>query len=186
MEETMERAKRHWKGRVVQAAAAGALLGIAWALAAVAAEPAPWTTPLERVDGALARKQYSAAVRAWQEAHAAALAAPGWEGLVAAGQAYRRIGEATGFRKSADAKARDLYMTALTRARREPSVPGVLRVAEAFHSLGDRDVALQCARIAERLALRDPEAQADVRAAIARLSESPLLAGEGEPGLVSR
>jgi hypothetical protein len=182
----MERARGHWKNRLVQAVASGALLGVAWALVAVAAEPAPWTNPIERVDGALARKQYSVAVRAWQEAHSAAVAAPGWEGLLAAGQAYRRIGEATGFRKSADAKARELYMTALTRARRESSVAGVLRVAEAFHGLGDRDVALQCARIAERLALRDPEAQADVRAAIVRLSEVPIVAGESEPGPVSR
>jgi hypothetical protein len=129
------------------------------------------------VDTALARRQYSAALRTWQDAYAFAMADPGWDGLVAAADAYRRIGEATGFRKSADGKARELYLSALTRARRQGSVTGVLRVGEAFIALGDAGMASQCARFAQLVA-RDPESQADVRAFVTRTAEAAAAATE--------
>ena len=49
---------------------------------------------------------------------------------------------------------------------------GVLRVAEGFLTLGDVAAATQCVRVADRLAVRDPEARADVRAFAARLADA--------------
>jgi hypothetical protein len=129
------------------------------------------------VDAALARRHYSAALKTWQDAYAFAMADPGWDGLVAAADAYRRIGEATGFRKSADGKARELYLNALGRARRQSSVTGVLRVGEAFIALGDPAMATQCARFAQLVA-RDPEAQADVRAFVTRTEAAVATTGD--------
>ena len=48
--------------------------------------------------------------------------------------------------------ARDAYMTALIRARRDRSLDGVLRSAEAFRELDDRTVVEQCLHIAAQLA----------------------------------
>lgn len=134
----------------------------------------PWVSPIQKVDTALSRKEFSAALRASQEAYAAAVASRRWEGLIAAGDAYRRVGEATELHKSFDAKAREAYRSALFRARQQGSVEGALRAAEAFLTLGDSEVVAQCVRIAERLAGTDPEARADVRAFAARLGDPSL------------
>jgi hypothetical protein len=53
-------------------------------------------------------------------------------------------------------RARDLYLSALFRARDAGSLDGVLRLAAAFDSLGDREVALQALRMARRLAGSHP------------------------------
>jgi hypothetical protein len=153
----------------------GTLLGVAAPLARADDAAVRWQGPIRAVDAALARRQYSAALKTWQDAYAFAMADPGWDGLVAAADAYRRIGEATGFRKSADGKARELYLNALGRARRQGSVTGVLRVGEAFVALGDPAMATQCARFAQLVA-RDPEAQADVRAFVSRTAEAAAVA----------
>ena len=103
---------------------------------------------------------------AWREAHAAALKSRHWEGMVAVGDAFRQVGDAGGFRQTARAKARQSYLTALFRARGEGSVDGVLRVAERFAELGDREVVEQCIRVAWTVAAqaKDPLAQQSVRA----------------------
>jgi hypothetical protein len=49
-------------------------------------------------------------------------------------------------------RARELYLAAVTRARADRSVEGVLRVAASFDALGDRAMAQQCVIIAEGLA----------------------------------
>lgn len=154
-----------------------ALLGIGVAvLAAPVRIPAqgdmaePWGASIQKVDAALARGEYGSALRAANDAYAAALAERRWEGIVAAGDAYRRMGERTGLRRTLEAKAREAYVAALTRARQESAVDGVLVVAEAFLTLGDGEMAAQCVRIAGRLAGRDPEAQASIRAFSARLA----------------
>jgi hypothetical protein len=174
----MEAAKDGRSGGWVLPAAV--ILGIATACApagrASDGVDAPWAAPIRTADDALGRKEYSAALRLWHEAYRAALAAPGWEGLMAAGDAYLRIGEATGLRRSADLKTREIYLAALTRARQQGSVDGVLRAAEGLAALGDVKAVAQCVRLAEVLAARDPDARADVRAFKARLT-SPALAG---------
>ncbi len=124
----------------------------------------PWAASLRRVEDALAQKNVSAAELAWHDAHGAALRSRRWEGMLDVGDAYLRLGEVAKGREAAEATARTLYLSALFRARQEESLDGVLRTAEAFAALGDREVVDQCIRIAELLAAQDPEGQADVRA----------------------
>jgi len=142
---------------------------------------APWLSSIQQVDAALGRKEYSAALRASHDAYGAALASRRWEGMVAAGDAYRRIGEATGLHKSFQAKAREAYLAALFRARQQSALDGVLRAAEAFVTLGDIEVVTQCVRIAKLLAAQDPEKQADVRAFTARLADPALTVQKLQP-----
>jgi len=49
------------------------------------------------------------------------------------------------------AKARELYLSALFRARQQGSVEGVRRAAAAFDALGDRDIAANATRMAAAL-----------------------------------
>ena len=142
---------------------------------------APWGSALQRVDDALAHREFGAALKAANQAYAAALASPRWDGLTAVAGAYRGIGAATGLQQSFDTKARELYLKALFRARQQASVDGVLRAGEGFLALGDAVTARQCVRIADRLAGRDADAQADVRAFAARLSDPALTAQPVRP-----
>lgn len=125
-----------------------------------------WRTHLIRVADALARDNVSGAETAWREAYAAALKSRHWEGMVAVGDAYRLVGERGRFRTTSEAKARQTYLIGLLRARAEASLDGVLRVADRFADLGDREVVEQCLRIARGIAARtkDPRAEERVRA----------------------
>ncbi len=127
---------------------------------------APWTAYLQRVEDALAQKNVSAAERAWHYAYGAALWSRHWDGPVEVGDAYLRIGEVAGGRKVAEAKARRLYLAALFRARQQGSLTGVLRVAEAFAAVGDREAADQALWVAEELAAQARDAQARDRARV--------------------
>ena len=49
---------------------------------------APWTVHIRQVDDALAKRDLSAAERAWHDAYAAALASRRWEGMVEIGRAH--------------------------------------------------------------------------------------------------
>ena len=132
----------------------------------------PWMAHLRTVDQALAEKKLSDAEQAWDEAYLAALRSRRWAGMVEAGDAARRIGEVAGLPKAGKVKARGAYFAALFRARQERSIEGVLRVAEAFGDVGDREVARQCLRIAERLATRtrDPDSSERVQAVSERMA----------------
>jgi hypothetical protein len=136
----------------------------------VAGSPEPWAEPLARLDRALAERSYRAALAAAQDAYEAGMTSGRWEGLVLAGHAHRRLGDATELRRSFDTKARHIYLAALSRARAERSLPGVLQVADAFLALGDTEVAAQCVRVAERLAGQDRTAQELVRVTAGRLA----------------
>lgn len=118
---------------------------------------APWGVSLERMDAALAEKNVSAAEMEWHRAYTLALRSRRWEGFVAVGDAYLRIGEVANGRRAAEARARGLYLDALFRARDERSMDGILRTAEAFAALGDREVVEQCLRVADQVAQRTPE-----------------------------
>ena len=144
-------------------------------------EPAPWAAGVRRAEEALTRREFGAALRAANEAHDAAVRTTGWEGLVEVAGTYRHIGEVTGLYQSFEAKAREVYGRALVRARQQASVEGVLRAAEGFLILGDVATATQCVRVADRLAGRDPEARADVRAFAARLSDASGAASPARP-----
>jgi hypothetical protein len=161
--------------------AAGLVLAgtiLAGNVAAVADPDGPWTPAIQQVDAALARKEYSAALRAANDAYTYALGSTRWDGMISAGDVYRRIGDATGLRRSFDAKAREAYQKAFFRARQQASVEGVLRSMEGYSALGDTQMVGVGLRVAERLAARDPEAMADVRAFRTRLGDPNLTVGE--------
>jgi hypothetical protein len=110
------------------------------------------------------------ALQDWQEAHRRVMAKGVAEELVEAGDVLRRLGEAHGTPASFDDQAREIYDTALLRARRQESLHGVLRVAEAFAELGDRAAVARALGIARNLAAHDPEGRADVQAVAARIA----------------
>lgn len=149
-------------------------LGVALAgtVGAVGIADNPWAPAIQQVDTALARKEYSAALRAANDAYALALGTTRWDGMVCAGDLYRRIGEATGLRRSFEGKAREAYQKAFFRARQQASVEGILRATEGYALLGDTQMVGLGLRVAERLAAGDPEAQADIRTFRARLSDT--------------
>jgi len=89
-------------------------------------------------------KDIRAAERALKKAYGTAQTSRLWESMFEVADGYARIGDA--------AKARRCYLIALYRARREGSVDGVLRVAEALTVLGERETAEQVLAIAQRLA----------------------------------
>ena len=80
--------------------------------------------------------------------------------------------------RSFEAKAREAYQKAFFRARQQASVEGVLRSVEGYAALGDTQMVGVGLRVAERLAARDPEALADVRAFRSRLGDPSITAGE--------
>lgn len=176
----MERSVTFWPDIriLVTGATMGMLLASAAACVGYASGdlPAPWVPPIQKADEALARKEYGVALRATDDARQIAHAARRWEGLVAVGDAYRRIGAATEAPRAFDPKAHDVYLAALFRARQEGSVDGVLRVAEGFAAMGDAELVARCIRIAEILAAHDADAQADIREFAAQWAHPTLTA----------
>jgi len=140
-----------------------------------------WSVDLQRAEAALAAGDVAAALRHWRDAHAAALGTRRWEGLVEAGDLFRRIGARAGFHAAAVARARDCYLTALLRARGEGSLDGVLRATEAFIDLGDAPVVERSLEIARGVAAHDvdPRAQARVDLMAGRWAARSAAARDG-------
>lgn len=111
-----------------------------------------WRAHLDVVDKELERGHVDAAVRLWHDAYGAALESRSWESMIAVGDAFMAIGRASGSVRGARLNARDAYLTALIRARRERSVDGMLRSADAFRRLGEPAIANQCLHVAAQLA----------------------------------
>ncbi len=177
--------------RLTQIVAVAAMVLGALALVKLAMAPvegpavgsgSPWAASIQQMDEALARKDIGGAERAWHAAYLAALGSRRWEGRLAVGEAYLRIGDAAKGPQTAAAKARANYVAALFLAREQRSLDGVLRVTEAFAALGDREVVDACLRIADRLAVGggDPRAPARVRAFREQIMVRSLEA-EGHP-----
>jgi len=148
---------------------------IVQAVAGHTAEPASratWRGHLDSVDDALSRSDPRGAEAQWAKAYAAALRSRRWEGMVAVGDTYRRLGALGGFQGTAAAKAREVYLAALFRARSEESVDGVLEAARGFAALGDKTVVEQCLSVARSIAAqtRDLRAEQRVRAFAERWS----------------
>lgn len=137
----------------------------------------PWEAHIRMVEEALAKNDADGALRAWREAHLAALGSWRWDGMIAAGDAALRIGGVSGLRRAAEARARQAYLTAFFRARYQESLSGVLRSAEAFAALGDREVVEQCIAVAEQLAAQsgDVQAREQLRAFAARWAATSWL-----------
>jgi hypothetical protein len=134
------------------------------------ATAAGWSEARERVERALAARDAGGAVRAWHGAHAAALASRHWSAMLDVGDLALRIGETTRLRGPAAARARESYLIALFRARRDGAIGGVLRAAEAFAALGEPELAEQALRVAERLVARgEPGARESYRLTAERL-----------------
>jgi hypothetical protein len=133
------------------------------ALTATTALEAPAHVHYQRADDALAAGDVVLALRHWREGHEVAMASRRWEGLVEAGDLYRRIGARGGFHAAAVVRARDCYLTALLRARGERSLDGVLRATEAFIDLDDAGVVEQGLDIARQVAARDADPRARER-----------------------
>lgn len=134
---------------------------------------AVWLAHIRTIDDALERKAVEAAIRASHDAYGAAFAVRKWEAMVAVGNAMLRIAGVARSPHGLKPNARQAYLVGLIRARRDGSVDGVLRVAEAFAALGDGEIARQCLVIAARLAIErgDCQAAARARAASERLDD---------------
>jgi len=119
-----------------------------------------WVPLMAKMYGALSRGDLVNARRAWSGAEVAAVASLTWEALVEVGNATRRIGDAAGARGVTTPWARRSYLTAFFRAQRQGSLDGMLRSAEGFAVLGDRDLARKCLRGAEQLSRETRDSQA--------------------------
>ncbi len=141
-----------------------------------------WTADLERADAALAGDDVGGALRAWRAAYTSALGSRRWDAMLDVGDAYLRIGGRAHMRNLYETKAREAYLIALFRARREGALDGVLRTGQAFAALGDRAVVGHCIRIAEGLAAQrgDTESRDRVRQWADRLSNSSIAATQQE------
>jgi hypothetical protein len=174
-----EQVRRGLEGTLMPCVAALAVILVAFQVSDVSpgrpeAAPVavtPWVETLDAMDRALAEGRAVDAGRAWAEAYRAAAAARGWEGLIAVGEGARRVALVTG-RPDGEATARALYLAALSRARRSGTLEGILRTAQAFADLGDREVVERCLDAARVVAVRagDGEAEARVRAMAGRLA----------------
>ena len=159
-----ERVRRLFLSLVLVAAALLAVLEVRLARTGdpAAAPAAPWLTPIADTDRALASGDLASAAASRHRAYLAALGSRSWEGFVAVGDAALRLGEASGDRHAMEPEARRAYRAALSRARAERSLDGVLRATESLARLGDRDDVEQGLRLGRDLAGNDREAQARV------------------------
>jgi len=141
---------------------------------------ASWRDHVRAVDRALGKRDVESAQRAWESAHLAAVESLSWEGLLAAGEACLRIGGTIGARTTAEPVARRAYFAALYRACRENSFEGILRTAEAFANLGDREVVEECVGLVE-LQVDGDQRRRRVAAIIGRLGGMPMTSRVDSP-----
>lgn len=124
-----------------------------WAVIDQAAreEDSRWAEQVARVEAAVTSGDAAAMLRAWHAACLEALGSQQWAPMIAVGDAAVHVGRATGFTIAFGAKARQAYHVALFRAHQQASPEGILRAAEGFGDLGDREVAGQALRMAHDL-----------------------------------
>jgi hypothetical protein len=102
----------------------------------------------------------------------------GWRGPVALGQAWQELVRRSRNEGAILSGPRQLYLTAMVRARDAGDLEGILVTGNAMRDLGDRDAAEECLRIARGLATARP-----VEGWRTKLEafEATLAAGHGEP-----
>lgn len=122
-----------------------------------------WREQIAVVDTLLERGDVSAAARASHDAYRAALGSQRGDAMLAVGEAFVRSGDRTGTGEAAKAHARQAYLVAFTRARRDGAAEAMRRVEAAFAALGDLEVAAQCRQAAARLAARQRAVVSDAR-----------------------
>src|SRR5262249_3985822 len=103
------------------------------------------------------------------DAYGAALHTRSWESMIAVGDAFMEIGRATSTPRGAHMNARDAYLTALIRARRDHSAEGALRTGRAVGELGERGRVEQSVRIAAQRGPGSDEMQQRISEARLRL-----------------
>jgi hypothetical protein len=136
--------------------------------ASAAQEGTDWASRIAEMDGALARGDVPAARAAWHEAYVVAHVTHPWPGMVAAGDAALRLGQATGAEDLYQPRARRAYLTALLRARRQGSLDGVLSAGGAFGRLGDGQMVREALAVANDLARRSGDEVARRRVQVFR------------------
>ena len=130
--------------------------------------PPTWQRVLDAMDRSLLREDISAAEIAWHAARGHAIESRQWDAFLAVGAGALRIGDHTVVREPYRARAREAWLSALLRARQQGALDGVLSVAEAFGSLGDRDAVVHALQIADSLAARDGHGDAHSRVIVVR------------------
>jgi hypothetical protein len=111
-----------------------------------------WTRRVWEVDAALADDDVAAAMPRLRDAYLAALRSNRWEAMAEVGDSARRVSAVVVVPEPALMTARRAYLTGLARARQQRSVEGVLRFAERFVALGDREIVEHCIGTATRIA----------------------------------
>jgi hypothetical protein len=145
--------------------------------AGIGPQMAPWTTHLEELEPALSAGDWARAAEAWDNAWITAQASGRWQPLIDVGDAALRVGDATATTSVARVKARRAYRAALIRARAQRSVDGVVRSAESFAALGDRDVTEGALHMARKLAAHDATALTRVETDAARITARVVIPG---------
>ena len=107
-----------------------------------------WRAHVALVDQALAQQDVSAALRAWQDAYGMGLASRRWDAMLDVGDAFVRIGHASGTAEGFKPNARQAYLVAFQRAQRDRSAEAVRRVAVSFERIGDEEIAALIRRVA--------------------------------------
>lgn len=130
-----------------------------------------WTPYIEQFDRALAAGDTAGAERLLKEAHWLAFGSRRWEGYVAVGDARRRLAAVAADPAIEWTRARQAYLSGLLRAQALRSLEGVLRTAEGFAALGDREMVTQCLVVARNLAGNSEAGRALIEAAAAGLTE---------------
>ncbi len=114
---------------------------------------------LREADASLAAGDGQTALVRLRAAHRAALRTERWDAMTEVGDAARRASAMAAPPGRAMAMASRAYLAGLARAREQRSLDGVLRIAEGFAALGDREMVEYCIGVATRLAEADREAE---------------------------
>ncbi len=171
--------ERLWSGGRHLEILGGALLVGALVVADVATSRDPlgsrdtgWTVWRHDMDETARGPARPIAWRAWHEAYLAALRSRSWKQMLDLGDIALRLGPGPDSMTSSDARARQSYLAAFFQARDRKDLDGLLRTAEAFAMLGDREIAEVALREAGHVATRawDPRARELVRAVAGRLA----------------
>jgi hypothetical protein len=141
-----------------------------------------WTRRVGEVDAALANDDVATAMRRLRDAYRAALRSDRWEAMAEVGDVARRVRAVAVAPEPALTMARKAYLTGLARARQQRSVEGVLRFAERFVALGDREMVEHCVGVATRIAEDHggTERFAQVQAFVERHRQTLPVTGRGD------
>ncbi len=127
--------------------------------ARIAREDVEWAQRMREAEAALAAGDGQAAVARLRAAHYAAVRTGRWDAMAEVGDAARRASELATPPPRATSTASRAYLAGLAQAREQRSVEGVLRMAQGFAALGDREMVEYCIGMAGRLAEQDGGAE---------------------------